>query len=103
MTLLFGFAQTVVCADADAALILPIIGRILDWHKAKLASQATNLTRSIRDQDLPSITKIRLQDHCVSFRNTGKITELAGCDRLTISLGLLEDLTKSTSKLDKKL
>ncbi|KAG1708397.1 Transaldolase [Phytophthora capsici] len=109
MTLLFGFAQAVGCAEAGATLISPFVGRILDWHKAKTGKSSYE---SHEDPGVVSVTKIyqyyKKYDYKTivmgaSFRNTGEITELAGCDRLTISPNLLEELTKSTAKLDKKL
>ncbi|DBA02405.1 TPA: hypothetical protein N0F65_007224 [Lagenidium giganteum] len=109
MTLLFGFAQAVACAEAGATLISPFVGRILDWHKAKTgkASYASN-----EDPGVLSVTKIyqyykkfgyKTIVMGASFRNTGEITELAGCDRLTISPQLLDELTKTTTKIARKL
>ena len=109
MTLLFGFAQAVGCAEAGAILISPFVGRIFDWHKAKTGKSSYE---SHDDPGVVCVTKIyqyyKKYDYKTivmgaSFRNTGEIIELAGCDRLTISPGLLEELTKSTSKLNKKL
>lgn len=94
---------------AGATLISPFVGRILDWHKAKTGKSSYE---SHEDPGVVSVTKIyqyyKKYDYKTivmgaSFRNIGEITELAGCDRLTISPALLEELTKSTDKLAKKL
>lgn len=109
MTLLFGFAQAVGCAEAGATLISPFVGRILDWHKAKTGKSGYE---SHEDPGVVSVTKIyqyykkfgyKTIVMGASFRNTGEILELAGCDRLTISPNLLEELTKSTDKVARKL
>ena len=109
MTLLFGFAQAVGCAEAGATLISPFVGRILDWHKAKTGTESY---ASHEDPGVVSVTRIyqyykkygyKTIVMGASFRNTGEIIELAGCDRLTISPALLDELTKSTATLDKKL
>jgi transaldolase len=109
MTLLFGFAQAVGCAEAGATLISPFVGRILDWHKAKTGKSSYE---SHEDPGVVSVSKIyqyykkygyKTIVMGASFRNTGEILELAGCDRLTISPNLLEELTKSTEKVTRKL
>lgn len=109
MTLLFGFAQAVACAEANATLISPFVGRILDWHKAKTGKSGYE---SHEDPGVISVTKIyqyykkygyKTIVMGASFRNLGEITELAGCDRLTISPNLLDDLTKSTVTIVRKL
>lgn len=109
MTLLFGFAQAVACAEAGATLISPFVGRILDWHKAKTGKSAY---ASNEDPGVISVTKIyqyykKYGYNTIvmgaSFRNTGEITELAGCDRLTISPNLLEELEKSSDLVVRKL
>ncbi|TDH70846.1 hypothetical protein CCR75_001222 [Bremia lactucae] len=109
MTLLFGFAQAVSCAEAGATLISPFVGRILDWHKAKTGKTSYE---PHEDPGVVSVTKIyqyykKYEYETIvmgaSFRNTGEITELAGCDRLTISPALLEELNTATAKLVKKL
>lgn len=109
MTLLFGFAQAVACAEASATLISPFVGRILDWHKAKTGKAGYE---SHEDPGVVSVSKIyqyykkygyKTIVMGASFRNTGEILELAGCDRLTISPNLLEELTKSTDKVARKL
>ncbi|KDO35631.1 transaldolase [Saprolegnia parasitica CBS 223.65] len=108
MTLLFGFPQAVACAEADATLISPFVGRILDWYKAKTGKTYT----SVEDPGVVSVTNIYnyYKKHGystivmgASFRNTGEVLELAGCDRLTISPNLLEELANSTDVVTKKL
>jgi transaldolase len=109
MTLLFGFAQAVGCAEANATLISPFVGRILDWHKAKTGKSSYE---SHEDPGVVSVSKIyqyykkfgyKTIVMGASFRNVGEITELAGCDRLTISPNLLDDLSKSFELIDRKL
>ncbi|TMW63383.1 hypothetical protein Poli38472_002324 [Pythium oligandrum] len=109
MTLLFGFAQAVACAEANATLISPFVGRILDWYKAKTGKAGYE---SHEDPGVLSVTKIyqyyKKYGHKTivmgaSFRNTGEITELAGCDRLTISPNLLDELSESTTPVIRKL
>lgn len=109
MTLLFGFAQAVACAEANATLISPFVGRILDWHKAKTGKSSY---ASHEDPGVISVSKIyqyykkygyKTIVMGASFRNTGEITELAGCDRLTISPSLLDELEKATSVVVRKL
>ncbi|XP_064543500.1 probable transaldolase [Drosophila montana] len=98
LTLLFTFAQAVACAEAGVTLISPFVGRILDWYVAHTD------TKSYKAQDDPgviSVTSIynyyKKFDYKTlvmgaSFRNTGEIKALAGCDLLTISPSLLKDL-----------
>ncbi|WP_346839061.1 transaldolase [Microbulbifer sp. SAOS-129_SWC] len=98
LTLLFSFPQAVACAEAGATLISPFVGRILDWHKAD--SGRDDFTA---DED-PGVQSVRHIYHYyksreyptvvmgASFRNTGEIEALAGCDRLTISPQLLQEL-----------
>jgi transaldolase len=109
MTLLFGFAQAVGCAEANATLISPFVGRILDWHKAKTGKSSYE---SHEDPGVISVSKIyqyykkygyKTIVMGASFRNVGEITELAGCDRLTISPNLLDDLSKSVVPIARKL
>jgi|UniRef100_K3WK76 transaldolase len=109
MTLLFGFAQAVGCAEANATLISPFVGRILDWHKAKTGKSSYE---SHEDPGVVSVSKIyqyykkfgyKTIVMGASFRNVGEITELAGCDRLTISPNLLDELSKSTEPISRKL
>ncbi|KAI9320554.1 transaldolase [Dichotomocladium elegans] len=108
LTLLFGFPQAVACAEAGVTLISPFVGRILDWYK-KSTGKAYS---SQEDPGVISVTKIYnyYKQHGydtivmgASFRNTGEIEELAGCDYLTISPGLLAELAKDKKKLTAKL
>jgi len=109
LTLLFGFAQAQACAEAGAFLISPFVGRILDWYKAKTGKDSY---APAEDPGVVSVTKIYnyYKQHGyktvvmgASFRNTAEITELAGCDRLTIGPGLLEELSQSAAPLPLKL
>lgn len=109
LTLLFSFAQAVACAQAEVALISPFVGRILDWHKK--ANPSANFTGSA-DPGVVSVSKIyryykkfgyKTIVMGASFRNTSEILELAGCDKLTISPKLLEELSKSTESVPRKL
>ena len=109
LTLLFGFSQAAACADAGVFLISPFVGRILDWHKAK--SGQTEYAPH-EDPGVISVSKIYsfYKQHNystvvmgASFRNTGEIEHLAGCDRLTISPQLLNDLEQDTGQLLRKL
>lgn len=105
MTLLFSFAQAVACAEAGATLISPFVGRILDWH---VANTDKKTYRPCEDPGVVSVTKIynyykkfgyKTIVMGASFRNTGEIKALAGCDYLTISPKLLEELSKDTEQL----
>jgi transaldolase len=109
LTLLFNFTQAAAAADAGAFLISPFVGRILDWYKAN-----TGKTDYLPAEDpgVQSVTRIYNYykqsgyDTVVmgaSFRNIGEITELAGCDRLTISPGLLQELDDDFGTLERKL
>lgn len=109
LTLLFHFAQAQACAEAGATLISPFVGRILDWHKAN--TDKKDYTAS-EDPGVISVTEIYnfYKQHGfktivmgASFRNTGEIEELAGCDRLTISPDLLAQLEADQSELSQKL
>ncbi len=108
LTLLFSFAQARACAEAGVHLISPFVGRILDWYK-----KDTGLNYSAsEDPGVVSVTEIYnyYKQHGyqtvvmgASFRNTGEIIELAGCDRLTIGPNLLEELANSDVKVVAKL
>ena len=109
LTLLFSFAQARACAEAGVYLISPFVGRILDWHKAKSGKDSYP---AAEDPGVQSVTSIyqyykRHGYHTIvmgaSFRNKDEITELAGCDRLTISPALLQELKDSTDPLPQKL
>lgn len=109
LTLLFGMHQAVACAEAKATLISPFVGRILDWYKKSTGkdSYAPN-----EDPGVVSVTRIyeyfKKYGHATevmgaSFRNMAEITELAGCDLLTISPQLLSELEKNEGTLPRKL
>jgi transaldolase len=109
MTLLFSFAQAVACAQAGVQLISPFVGRILDWHKK---NGEKSEYAPAEDPGVLSVTRIydyyKRHDHATeimgaSFRNTGEILELAGCDLLTISPALLEELQESSGPVPRKL
>lgn len=109
MTLLFTFAQAVAAADAGATLISPFVGRILDWYKKSDPSKDYS---GAADPGVVSVTRIYnyYKKHGyativmgASFRNTSEITELAGCDRLTISPALLGQLAASQEPVPRKL
>lgn len=108
LTLLFAFAQAVACAEARVKLISPFVGRIMDWHKAKTGQEYAPAD----DPGVQSVTRIynyyKKFDYATevmgaSFRNTGEITELAGCDLLTISPKLLDQLQDTPGDLPRKL
>ena len=109
LTLLFSFNQAAACADAGIYLISPFVGRILDWYK-----KSTGKTEYAPDED-PGVISVReiynyYKQHNystvvmgASFRNTGEIEALAGCDRLTISPDLLKELNEDTGTLERRL
>lgn len=107
LTLLFSFAQAVVCADAGVTLISPFVGRIYDWHKAKAGAAWNEAAMAgAADPGVQSVTRIwnHYKRHGVatevmgaSFRNVGQILALAGCDLLTISPDLLAQLQASSA------
>ena len=108
LTLLFSLPQAVACADAKAFLISPFVGRILDWHVKAGGGPYTAET----DPGVVSVRAIYAyyKAHGIktvvmgaSFRNTGEIEALAGCDRLTIGPGLLDELAGATGDLPRKL
>jgi transaldolase len=109
LTLLFGFAQAAAAAAAAAFLIFPFVGRILDWHKAHGEKGSYSAEE---DPGVLSVTHIYnfYKQHNyktvvmgASFRNTGEIEQLAGCDRLTISPPLLAELAADNGPLPLKL
>ena len=109
LTLLFNFSQAAAAADAGAYLISPFVGRILDWHKA--STGRTNYS-PVEDPGVQSVTQIynyykqsgyNTVVMGASFRNIDEITELAGCDRLTISPQLLQELDDDFGVLTRKL
>jgi transaldolase len=108
MTLLFSLVQAVACAEAGAQLISPFVGRILDWYKANTDTEYTAAT----DPGVVSVGEIytyykkfgyQTEVMGASFRNIGEILELAGCDLLTISPTLLEELQGMTDEVPRKL
>lgn len=108
LTLLFGFSQAVAAADAGVFLISPFVGRILDWYKNATGKTYTAET----DPGVLSVRRIfeYYKTHFyetvvmgASFRNTGEIEALAGCDRLTISPALLEALSDDNGELPRQL
>lgn len=109
LTLLFSFAQARACAEAGVFLISPFVGRILDWYKK---STGKDSYPAAEDPGVVSVTSIYdyYKSHGyktvvmgASFRNVGEILELAGCDRLTISPQLLEELSQSEAPVAVKL
>ncbi len=109
LTLLFSQAQAIACAEAGAFLISPFVGRILDWFKAKNPDADYN---GVNDPGVMSVTSIYnyFKQHGyntvvmgASFRNIGEIQALAGCDRLTISPALLEELQNTSDDLPQVL
>jgi len=109
LTLLFGFGQARACAEAGVFLISPFVGRILDWYKAK------NPTTEYTQETDPGVVSVRAiyafyKEHGfktvvmgASFRNTGELIALAGCDRLTVSPNLLQDLAATEGTLTRML
>jgi transaldolase len=108
LTLMFGLHQAIACAEAGITLISPFVGRILDWYKKDTG-------RDYTPQEDPGVLSVRtIYDYYkkfgyktevmgASFRNVGEITELAGCDLLTISPALLAELSKTQGDLPRKL
>lgn len=108
MTLIFNFWQALACAQANVTLISPFVGRILDWYKAAEKKDF----KPEEEPGVKSVSKIfnyyKKYGHNTivmgaSFRNRGEIIELAGCDRLTISPQLLDELERLETKLEQKL
>ena len=108
LTLLFSFPQAVACAEAGITLISPFVGRILDWHKKSTGKDFS----PTEDPGVKSVTQVytyykrfgyKTEVMGASFRNKGEITELAGCDLLTIATALLGELKASTDPLVRKL
>jgi transaldolase len=109
LTLLFGIHQAIACAEAGVTLISPFVGRILDWYKKETGRDSYP---SAEDPGVLSVTKIynyykkfgyKTEVMGASFRNIGEITELAGCDLLTISPALLGELQATIGELPRKL
>jgi transaldolase len=108
LTLLFSLPQAVACAEAKIKLISPFVGRIMDWYKAKEKKDFA----PAEDPGVISVKEIysyykkfgySTEVMGASFRNVGEITEIAGCDLLTISPNLLAELQKSDAPLPRKL
>jgi len=108
LTLLFSFPQAVRAAEAKVQLISPFVGRIYDWYKKEMKRDYTGS----EDLGVRSVTEIYTyykkfdiptEVMGASFRNVGQILELAGCDCLTISPELMEELSKSTEPVERKL
>lgn len=109
MTLLFSFAQAMACADAGVTLISPFVGRILDWYKK---AEGVEGYLPHEDPGVESVTKIynyyKRHDYetvvmGASFRNIDQILELSGCDLLTISPGLMDELCSTDGNVACKL
>lgn len=109
LTLLFSLPQAIACAEAGVQLISPFVGRILDWHKK---STGRDNFPPAEDPGVLSVKQIyqyykkyghQTEIMAASFRNTGEILELAGCDLLTISPALLDELQKTTGRITRKL
>jgi transaldolase len=108
LTLMFGLHQAIACAEAGVTLISPFVGRILDWYKKDTGHDYT-------PQEDPGVLSVRTVYNYykrfgyktevmgASFRNIGEITELAGCDLLTISPALLAQLDSTEGALPRKL
>jgi transaldolase len=108
MTLLFSMPQAIRAAQVKAQLISPFVGRIYDWYKKEMKRDYSGAD----DPGVQSVTEIYTyykkfdiptEVMGASFRNTGQILELAGCDCLTISPELMEELSKSTDPVERKL
>ena len=108
MTLMFSMPQAVRAAEVKAQLISPFVGRIYDWYKKEMKRDYSGA----EDPGVQSVTEIYryykkfgipTEVMGASFRNTGQILELAGCDCLTISPELMEELSRSTDSLERKL
>jgi transaldolase len=107
-TLIFSLTQAVACAEAGAFLISPFVGRILDWFKS-------NTDVTYNESNDPGVESVKKIYHyfkkynlntvvmAASFRNTSQIIELAGCDKLTISPALLEELSSTHGEITQKL
>ena len=108
LTLLFSLPQAIACAEAKVQLISPFVGRIYDWYKQKTGQEYVGAD----DPGVQSVKRIyayyRKFDYATevmgaSFRNLTQITELAGCDLLTISPDLLQKLSESDAPVQRKL
>ncbi len=109
LTLLFGMHQAIACAENDITLISPFVGRILDWYKKDTGRDSY---APAEDPGVISVTDVynyykkfgyKTEVMGASFRNVGEITELAGCDLLTIAPSLLAELQSTVADLPRKL
>jgi len=109
LTLIFSIAQAIACAEVGCTLISPFVGRIMDWHKK---AKGVDGFAPSEDPGVMSVTAIynyykKYGYNTIvmgaSFRNKEEILELAGCDRLTISPALLQELTNASSNVQQKL
>ncbi len=108
MTLIFNITQAIACAEAGATLISPFVGRILDWHK-------NHVGRDFTAEEDPGVLSVKNIYHCfkarnystiimaASFRNVGEVLELAGCDKLTISPALMNELRAKDNVVTSKI
>lgn len=113
LTLLFSFCQAVACADAGVQLISPFVGRIYDWYKKSAGAAWDEAAKAgANDPGVQSVRQIyqyykhfgiRTEVMGASFRNTGQIVALAGCDLLTISPELMAELKQSEAPLQRAL
>jgi transaldolase len=109
LTLLFAFCQAVACGEAKVQLISPFVGRIYDWYKKSAGAAWNEADNALaNDPGVKSVTRIynyykrhgiKTEVMGASFRNVGQITALAGCDLLTISPELLQQLSESNQPL----
>jgi transaldolase len=108
LTLLFSLPQAVRCAEAKVQLISPFVGRIYDWYKKEMKRDY----QGAEDPGVQSVHQVytyykkfgyETEVMGASFRNSGQILELAGCDALTISPELMDELSKSTEPVERKL
>ncbi|RPI41347.1 MAG: transaldolase, partial [Bacteroidetes bacterium] len=109
LTLLFSMAQAIACAEAGVQLISPFVGRIYDWHRKE---RGVDHIPGPEDPGVHSVRRIfhyykkfgyKTEVMGASFRNTGQIIELSGCDLLTISPELLGELEKMEGNLERRL
>jgi len=109
LTLLFSFAQAAACAEAGVTLISPFVGRIYDWYKKENGGKEI---APDQDPGVASVTRIynyykkygyKTQVMGASFRNPNQIVRLAGCDLLTISPELLDQLEQADGVLERRL
>ena len=109
MTLLFDLCQAIACAEAKVTLISPFVGRITDWYKQK---DKVDAYPADKDPGVKSVVQIynyykkyhyKTEVMGASFRNTGQILALSGCDLLTISPKLLQNLMETKTHLTQKL